>query len=95
MDVEEAMKAAERAHRRIDELALQVVRLEGQIPGLAQQLTRLEGVPSRLASIEAKLSAIEARLPQHAAPISPWSILMMVLGWGVSILLAVVAWMRS
>jgi len=91
-DLAEILKAIDSAHRRVDELRIQVVRLEGQMEGQSAAIKKLEDVPSRLSSIETKLGAIESRLPQQAAPISPWSVLLMVLGWGISIVLAVVAW---
>jgi len=94
VDLDEILKSSTAAHRRLDELTIQVVRLEGQMSAQSAALVRLEGVPSKLSAIEAKLGAIENRLPQQVPPVSPWSILMMVLGWGISIVLAVVAWAR-
>jgi len=66
-----------------------VVRLEVQYEGLAKSFSRFNDLPERLSTIEATLQAIEKRLPQQAAHISPWLVLMTVLGWGVTIVLAV------
>jgi hypothetical protein len=93
-NIDELYQMLQAAHRRIDELKLQIVRLEGQVEGQSGAIKKLEDMPSRLAAIETTLQAIQQRLPQQAAPISPWAILMTVLGWGVSLVLAVVAWTR-
>lgn len=93
-NIDELYQMLQAAHRRIDELRLQIVRLEGQVDGQSGAIKKLEDMPSRLAAIETALQAIQQRLPQQAAPISPWAILMTVLGWGVSLVLAVVAWLR-
>lgn len=93
-NIDELYQMLQAAHRRIDELKLQIVRLEGQVEGQSGAIKKLEDMPSRLAAIETTLQAIQQRLPQQAAPISPWAILMTVLGWGVSLVLAVVAWVR-
>lgn len=93
-DIADIMKSLDTAHRRVDELRIQVVRLEGQMEGQSAAIKKLEDVPSRLGHIEATLHAIQQRLPQQPQPISPWTILMTVLGWGVSLVLAVVAWSR-
>lgn len=93
-NIDELYNMLQAAHRRIDELRLQIVRLEGQVEGQSGAIKKLEDMPSRLTAIETTLQAIQQRLPQQAAPISPWAILMTVLGWGVSLVLAVVAWTR-
>jgi len=93
-NIDELYQMLQAAHRRIDELKLQIVRLEGQVEGQSGAIKKLEDMPSRLAAIETTLQAIQQRLPQQAAPISPWAILMTVLGWVVSLVLAVVAWVR-
>lgn len=90
-DLYEMLQAA---HRRIDDLKLQIVRLEGQVEGQSSALRKLEDMPSRLTAIETTLQAIQQRLPQQAPPVQPWTVLITVLGWGVSLVLAVVAWMR-
>lgn len=82
------------AHRRIDDLKLHIVKLEAQIDSQSHGLKKLEDVPSRLTGIETSLHSIERRLPQQAPPISPWAIMMTILGWVVSLILAVVAWSR-
>lgn len=94
MDIDQLYDMLQTAHRRIDELKIQIVRLEGQVEGQSGAIRKLEDMPSRLATIEATLNTIQQRLPQQAPPISPWAILMTVLGWVVSLVLAVVAWVR-
>ncbi len=93
-NIDELYQMLQAAHRRIDELRIQVVRLEGQMDGQSVAIKKLEDMPSRLATIEATLNTIQQRLPQQAPPISPWAVLMTVLGWVVSLVLAVVAWVR-
>lgn len=92
--MDDTTDAITNAHRRIDDLKLHIVKLEAQIESQSHGLKKLEDVPSRLTGIETSLHSIERRLPQQAQPISPWAILMTVLGWLVSLILAVVAWTR-
>lgn len=94
INIDELYNMLQSAHRRIDELKLQIVRLEGQVEGQSGAIKKLEDIPSRLVAIETTLHAIRGSLPQQAPPISPWAILMTVLGWVVSLVLAVVAWLR-
>lgn len=93
-NIDELYQMLQAAHRRIDELKLQIVRLEGQVEGQSGAIKKLEDMPSRLTAIETTLQAIQQRLPQQAPPVQPWAILMTVLGWVVSLVLAVVAWVR-
>lgn len=92
--MDETTDIAQAAHRRIDDLKLHIVKLEAQIESQSNGLKKLEDVPTRLTAIETSLHAIERRLPQQAPPISPWAIMMTILGWVVSLILAVVAWSR-
>lgn len=88
-EYDELQKKLDAAHRRLDEIGSKVVRLEVQHETLATSFSRFSTLPEKLSTIEATLQAIEKRLPQQAAPISPWLVLMTVLGWGVTIVLAV------
>lgn len=91
----EIKKAVDASHRRLDELVVEIAILKGRFEAIENAVSTLRTVPEALAEIRAELRAVIQRLPQQAAPVSPWAIMMTVLGWVVSIIMAMVAWLRT
>jgi hypothetical protein len=93
-EASEIKKAVDASHRRLDELVVEIAILKGRFEAIESAVSMLRTVPESLAEIRAELRAVVQRLPQQAAPISPWAILMTVLGWVVSVIMAMIAWLR-
>lgn len=91
----EIKKAVDASHRRLDELVVEIAILKGRFEAIENAVSTLRTVPEALAEIRAEIRAVIQRLPQQAAPVSPWAIMMTVLGWVVSIIMAMVAWLRT
>lgn len=88
-------KSVDASHRRLDELVVEIAILKGRFEAIESAVSILRTVPEALAEIRAELRAVVQRLPQQAAPVSPWAIMMTILGWVVSIIMAMVAWLRT
>lgn len=84
----ELRRAIDAAHKRMDALSQHQAEMRGAATATTTLIERVASVPERIAALEAAVESLASRLPQQAAPISPWLVLMTVLGWGVTIVLA-------
>lgn len=89
MDDHPAIRDVDQLKRVVEEVRLEMARFTGRLDALESDVHRLRGVPEALSAIKEQLKAIESRMPQTSPAPSPWTIVMAVIGWGVSLFLVV------